>query len=302
VATPINYSVIKAFEILKAFRDAEGWLSSCELSRRANLPQASGYRLIQTMEEIGVIAKGKRGQYRPGMLLLSISRGVPLLECLTDASEPILTSLAESLDATIHLAILENRRVTYIGKYSSATSFPSCTRVGAQSKAYSSGLGKVLLAGLNRTEAETFIMDGPLVALTPFTITSPPRLREELEVVRIRGFAIDDCESQIKTRCVAVSVQDSHGRTIAAISASDEVSRMTPSREVEIRQALFEAAAKLQNALYRRRAPSENRLSRGDGRRAAKSRAKSRIAERRDALLLREPGPGQEHCQVAQSD
>ena len=91
MATPRNFSVIKAFEILKAFRDAEGWLSSCELSRRANLPQASGYRLIQTMEDIGAITRGKRGQYRPGMLLLSISRGVPLLDLLRDASKPIPT-------------------------------------------------------------------------------------------------------------------------------------------------------------------------------------------------------------------
>jgi DNA-binding IclR family transcriptional regulator len=94
VATPRNYSVIKAFAILKAFRDSEGWLSSGELSRRANLPHASGYRLIQTMVDIGAITRGKRGQYRPGLLLLSISRGVPLLDLLRDASKPILTNLA----------------------------------------------------------------------------------------------------------------------------------------------------------------------------------------------------------------
>src|ERR1700755_1823631 len=90
VATPKNYSVIKAFAILRAFEDADGWLSSCELSRRANLPIASGYRLIQTMEDIGIITKGKRGQYRPGMLLLSISRGVRLLDLLRDVGAPIL--------------------------------------------------------------------------------------------------------------------------------------------------------------------------------------------------------------------
>ena len=257
MATPDNYSVIKAFAILKAFRDTEGWLSSCELSRRANLPLASGYRLIQTMEKIGIIAKGKRGQYRPGMELLSISRGVPLLEILKDASEPILADLAASFGLTTHLAILENGMVTYIGKYAGATSFPLHTRVGAQFEAYCCALGKVLLAGMSRPQLETFIMDGQLVALTPFTITSPFRLREELEAVRKRGFAIDDRESHIQTSCLAVPVQDGHGRTIAAISASDEASRMTPAREGKVRQALFEAKAGLENALYRGRPASE---------------------------------------------
>jgi DNA-binding IclR family transcriptional regulator len=270
VATPKNFSVIKAFSILKAFRADDGWLSCCELSRRANLPQASGHRLIQTMEDMGAVVRGKRGQYRPGLLLLSLSRGVPLLDLLRDASKPILTNLAVSFDLTTHLAILKNGMVTYIGKYCSATSFQLHTRVGTQLEAHSSGLGKVLLAGLNRDEFETFIIDGPLVALTPFTITSPFRLSEELEGVRNRGFATDDRESHVKTRCVAVPVKDSYGTTIAAISASDETNRMTASREVKIKPALFEAAAALQNALYRRQTPSENRLSMGGGGGAAK--------------------------------
>jgi DNA-binding IclR family transcriptional regulator len=57
-----------------------------------------------------------------------------------------------------------------------------------------------------------------------------------------------------------VPVQDGHGRTIAAISASDEASRMTPAREVKIRQALFEATAGLQKALYPSRAVREPSL------------------------------------------
>lgn len=260
MATPDNYSVIKAFAILRAFRDTEGWLSSCELSRRANLPLASGYRLIQTMEKIGVIAKGKRGQYRPGMELLSLSRSVPMLDFLKDASDPVLAELAASHGLTTHLAILENAMVTYIGKYAGATSFPLHTRVGAQFEAYCSAVGKVLLAGMSRAQVEAFIMDGQLVALTPFTITSPFRLREELEGVRKRGYAVDDRESHINTNCLAVPVQDGHGRTIAAISASDEASRVTPAREQKVRQALFEAKAALEHALYRRRAVRKTSL------------------------------------------
>jgi DNA-binding IclR family transcriptional regulator len=253
MATPKNYSVIKAFAILKAFRDAEGWLSGCELSRRANLPQASGYRLIQTMEEIGAITRGKRGQYRPGLLLLSISRTVPWLDLLRDASQPILTDLAVSLDLTAHLAILENGAVTCIGRYCSVTSFPLNPRVGAQLQACSSGLGKVLLAGLDKDEAATFVTGGVPVALAPITLISPLQLSDELEAIRRRGFASNNLEPHVRTQCTAVPVKDSHGRTIAAISASDEASRMTPAREVKIRRALFEAAEELQNALYRRR-------------------------------------------------
>ena len=53
MTTPRNQSVFKAFAMLKSFRRSDEWLTSSELSRRANLPEASGYRLIQTLEEIG---------------------------------------------------------------------------------------------------------------------------------------------------------------------------------------------------------------------------------------------------------
>jgi IclR family KDG regulon transcriptional repressor len=260
MATPRNYSVIKAFAILKAFRDDEGGLSGCELSRRANLPQASGYRLIQTMEEIGVITRGKRGQYRPGLLLLSISRGVPWLDLLRDAGQPILMNLAVSLDLTAHLAILENGTVTCVGRYCSVTSFPLGPRIGAQLQACGSGLGKVLLAGLDRDETATFLTGCIRGTPTHITITSSLRLSEELEAVRKCGFASDNLETHVRTRCTAVPVKDSDGRTIAAISATDEASQMTSAHEVKIRQALFEAAAALQNALYGRRTARETPL------------------------------------------
>src|SRR5882762_8711397 len=78
MATPRNQSVLKAFSVLRAFRRPDEWLTSCELSRRANLPEASGYRLIQTLEEIGAVVRGPRGRYRPGLLLLSLSHNVTL--------------------------------------------------------------------------------------------------------------------------------------------------------------------------------------------------------------------------------
>jgi DNA-binding IclR family transcriptional regulator len=293
--------VIKAFEILKAFHDTDGWLSGCELSRRANLPQASGYRLIKTMEEIGVIAKGKRGQYRPGILFLSISRGVPLLYLLQDASKPILTNLAVSLDLTVHLAVLKNSTITCVERYCATAAFPVYTRACAPSEPCNSSLVEVLLAGLDWSEVETLVVGGRLTALTPVTASSVLRLHEELEMVRKRGFAVHDRGLHIKTRCVAVPVQDGHGRTIAAISASDAIGRMTPAREVKIMQALYEAAARLQKTLYRSW-PSEDYLSEVAERRAIKSRGKSRRVVRRGALSLRESAPGQKLCQAAQSD
>jgi len=259
VATPKNHSVMKAFALLKAFRDPDEWLTSCELSRRANLPEASGYRLIQTLEEIGAVARGPRGRYRPGLLLLSLSHNVTLAALLRDASQALMTELAWKLDLTTHLAVLEHGMVTYVAKVSTPGAFAVHTQVGAQLEAYCSGLGKVLLAALPDEQMESFILDGELIALTPYTITSPAVLRAELKTVRQRGYALDDRENHAGMRCVAVPVLDQEGRAVAALSATDSAERMTQGWQEHVRDALFDTAAALRHKLYPVITPIPNR-------------------------------------------
>jgi IclR family acetate operon transcriptional repressor len=250
VATPKNYSVMKAFAILKAFHDPEEWVTSCELSRRAYLPEASGYRLIQTLEELGALVRGPRGRYRPGLLLLSLSHNVTINDLLRDASQALMSDLAKRLHLTIHLGVLEQGMVTYVAKVSVPGAFPVHTRVGAQLEAYCSGLGKVLLASLPQQDVDNFVMDGELIALTPHTITTKAGLRAELKNVREHGYAMDDREHQANMRCIAVPVLDREGRAVAALSATDDAERMTPQRQLEVRDALYEVAAALRRKLY----------------------------------------------------
>jgi DNA-binding IclR family transcriptional regulator len=124
--------------------------------------------------------------------------------------------------------------------------------IGSQLEAYCSGLGKILLAALPADHLENFLLEGDLIALTPNTITSVAILRRQLEMVRRTRFAIDNRESRTDMSCVAVPVCDNAGRTVAAMSATEFADRLTPERQVQIRDALFEAAA----AVGRRMFPS----------------------------------------------
>jgi DNA-binding IclR family transcriptional regulator len=250
---------MKAFALLKAFRDPNEWVTSCELSRRANLPEASGYRLIQTLEDIGAVARGPRGRYRPGLLLLSLSHNVTLAELLRDGSLTLMTELARKLDLTTHLAVLEHGMVTYVAKASAPGAFAVHSRVGAQFEAYCTGLGKVLLAALPDEQMESIILDGELIALTPNTITSPAALRTELKTVRQRGYALDDRENQADMRCIAVPVQDREGRAVAALSATDRADRLSEAWQEQVRNALLDTASALRQKLYPIMAPIQAR-------------------------------------------
>jgi DNA-binding IclR family transcriptional regulator len=245
-----NNLVWKCFSILRAFRHPNECLTSHELSRRANLPKASCHRLVQTLEEVGAIVRGANGRYRLGMLLSCLSQNVAVKELLREVGRPLLVDLSARLDMTIHLGMLENDMVYYLSKVATPTSFVTHTRSGARLEAYCSGLGKVLLAALQEDELESFILEGELVALTPHTITDRGALRQELDKVRRQGFAVDDCEARIDTRCVAVPVRDLSGSVIAAISATGNAQMMTLTHIPFIQGEILCTARKFSEKLF----------------------------------------------------
>ena len=250
MATPQNRSVIKAFKMLQSFKGPDDWVSSVELSRRAGLPEASGYRLIQTLQSIGAVVRGPHGRYRPGMLLVSLSHNVAVCDLLRETAHPELSELATRLRLTVHMGVLEDGMVTYVAKVCPPDSFAVHTRVGAQLEAYSTGLGKVLLASLPDQALDDFVMGGRFVPLTPQTITDRTALRHEIQQVRIRGYALDDRESSPTLSCMAVPIRDFEGRTVAAISAADASDRMARRDPSEVREALVAVAAAISHKMF----------------------------------------------------
>jgi len=250
VGTPTNNSVLKAFTVLRAFRDADEWLSCTELCQRAKLPIASGHRLLQTLERVGAVIRGPQGRYKPGVLLFSLSRKVSLGTILRQVSQGLTSELAELFNLTVHIGVLENGMVTYAVKTCGSTAYPIRTTVGSQLEAYCSGLGKALLAGLSQEEFESFLLEGELVPLTVHTITNRAALRAEIERVRLSGYATDDRESQLDVVCVAVPIIDNEGKMVAALSASDQVRHMTRERQLELRAALRRCADQIAQKMF----------------------------------------------------
>ena len=249
MATPKNRSVIKAFTLLQAFNGPDEWVTSSELSRRVKIPEASGYRLVQTLEGIGAIVRGSSGRYRPGMLLLSISQNIVADKLWREAPDDLLRELAGKLDMAVQLGVFEDGMVTYVARAGkSGIGLP--IDIGMQFEAYCTGLGKALLAALPPAALDAFMAEGDLVALTNQTIVDPVQLRAALDQVRTRGYAIDDRETLDTVRCLAAPIRDPMGRTVAAVSISDIADSFGEFRQAQVRDDLLAAAAAIGGRLY----------------------------------------------------
>jgi DNA-binding IclR family transcriptional regulator len=250
MATLKNQSVQKAFALLRSFRGPEEWVTNAELSRRTGLSEASTHRVMKTLEEIGVVVRDRRGCYRPGMMLASLSREVAVGDLIRATSEDLLAKLAGQLKGVIHVGVLDRAMVSYAAKFGEPVRVAVPSRVGAQQEAYCSALGKVLLAGMSSQDLEDFLYDGDFIALTPQTITSIASLRSELAAVRGRGYAVDKREVCETIACVGAPIRDPMGNTIAAISFADAASNVCNTWEEEASGQLLSAAHAISKKIF----------------------------------------------------
>jgi DNA-binding IclR family transcriptional regulator len=77
------------------------------------------------------------------------------------------------------------------------------------------------------------------------TWSSSRRVAAELEATRARGYALDDCESNIAVRCVAAPVIDGSGAAVAAISVSVPTVRWTAGTERQLANLVRRAGTRL---------------------------------------------------------
>jgi len=250
MATPKNQSVQKAFMLLRSFRSPQEWMTNAELSRRTGLSEACAHRLMKTLEEIGVVVRDRRGCYRPGMVLVSLSKDVAVGELIRATSEDVLAALAAQLKGVVHVGVLENGMVTYSAKFGEPAKVAIPSRVGAQQEAYCCALGKILLAGLPTQQFEDFLYDGDFIALTPQTITGISDLRSEIAAVRQRGYAVDQREV-FQTICwVGAPIRDPGGTTIAALSFADAAGNLCQTWQDEVAGRLISAAETISRKIF----------------------------------------------------
>jgi IclR family acetate operon transcriptional repressor len=89
------------------------------------------------------------------------------------------------------------------------------------------------------------VLSRKLEKLTKRTITSAAALREELAVIRRRGYAVDAEESAVGLRCVAAPIFDRSGIAVAAFSMSAPAGTLDADGEERYSTIIREAALRV---------------------------------------------------------
>jgi IclR family KDG regulon transcriptional repressor len=235
-------AVERAVQILSSLDDEHPERSLSEIAQATGLHKATTHRILMTLLNCGFVEQAADGEkYRLGLRMAGLSLGVLHHLDFRQEALPHMEQLVERFQETCDLGVFDRGQVLYVEVVHSKHTLTIAARVGRHLPAHCTSGGKVLLAFLPPEVVEP-VLNAPLTAYTENTITSPARLREELEVVRQRGYAVDDEEFEVGIRAVAVPIRDIEGNVIAHMSMPGPTSRLTPGRIPEIAQALMEAA------------------------------------------------------------
>jgi IclR family KDG regulon transcriptional repressor len=235
-------AVERAMQILSSFDSEHAERGVSEIAQATGLHKATAYRIIMTLLNGGFLERTPDGErFRLGLRAVELGLGALRDLDFRQAAFPYMQQLVERFQEICTLGVFDHGQVLHVEIVHSKHTLTIAARVGRHLPAHCTASGKVLLAFLPPAVVEP-ILNAPLAAYTERTITSPARLREELEVVRQRGYALDDEEFEVGIRAVAAPIQDIDGNVIAALSMPGPTNRITPDRIPEIAQALVEAA------------------------------------------------------------
>jgi DNA-binding IclR family transcriptional regulator len=227
---PAVKSAARTLEILERLAGAGERQTLAQLTRDLGIPKSSLRALLQTLERHGwVAADADGGRFGLGVRALLVGAAFVDTDDVVTAAADTLDRLAQVSGETVHLARLDGNDIVYLAKRESRHPLRLFSAIGRRLPAFATALGKALLA--ERPAAEiSGALPSPLPRLTRNSITDPGRLRQELELTRVRGYAVDNEENTEGIRCFAVALPRATP-PVDAISFSVPVPRLTDELE-----------------------------------------------------------------------
>ncbi|ACM31180.1 IclR family transcriptional regulator domain-containing protein [Rhizobium rhizogenes] len=219
-------SIARGLKVIEAMSAVQDGLSLSEVAMRVDLDRATARRILLTLQSLGYVRQAeKRFSLSPKVLGLGYAylSGTPLWS----VSAPYLMTAATAISGSCSIAVLQGSEAIYVARQTSGKrSLAQSVEIGTRFPLYCTSAGKVLLTRFSDDEFQEYTATTELNAFTTRTITSAPKLRTEVEHVRKQGWAISDQEYEDGVRSVAVPILDATGKTVAAMVASSQASRL----------------------------------------------------------------------------
>ena len=224
-----NKSVAKTLQIVETLSQSSEPMRLHDIALSVDMPDSTVLRMITSLMEFGYIHQNSENyKYFLALKFAKIGAIAVSQNNLRDISHSMLAELSHQCKEAACTAVEADNQVVYTDVVDGPDGMLKVMHyIGKQAPMHCTGVGKCLLLNYSESQIDSLIETRGLQQYTQNTINTKEALLKELELVRDRGFAIDNQECELGARCVASGIRDYTGKTVAAISVSGPATRMT---------------------------------------------------------------------------
>jgi DNA-binding IclR family transcriptional regulator len=243
-------SLVRGVSILTAFSLERPDLTIGEIAQQVELPRSTVHRIVVNLVRLGLLTRDPRtDRYHLGLLLVELGAIAVGSVSLREKALPTMEQLAAQTSEAVFLAVLDLDWAVYVEKVEGRHNLRMTATIGRRAPLHCTATGKTLLAYLSETEIRRIAVATGLPRRTARTIIDVACLVGELELIRQRGYTIDDGESEDGLVGVAAPVRDVRGDVIAALAVAGPGPRLTAERQPELATIVRAAADQISWAL-----------------------------------------------------
>lgn len=236
----------KALGLLVLLGDEPRGASAAGLSRRADLPFSTTYRLLGSLTRDGFVDYEPDGRrYHLGLRVFQLGQRVSNHHGFAGTALPILRRVTEESGEATILSVRDGVHHLTVNKVDGPQTFRVTSDPGHLGALHTTSVGKALIAFADDTTRRQLVEELELEPLTELSITDRDAFRAEIELVRQRGYATMDEENELGMRAVAVPVFNAQGHAFASLATAVPVFRMSMVALVALVPLLQAAASEL---------------------------------------------------------
>ncbi|MES0810489.1 IclR family transcriptional regulator [Roseibium sp. SCPC15] len=225
MSTPLNGSLIKAFEILRLFDEDQSELSAVTVAQKLGLNTSTAHRFLLTLEHVGALTSLRRGHFGLGPRLEELGRLAELTNPLPVMVKPVLDAVSKDLNESVMACRLNRLGPVCVSVSESERSISVIVKTGTVLPFQHSAQGRLWLAHMTPETRASYLQDGAVLRAHSQKQIDPESFTKDLETVRGKGYALNLGDNEPDIAAVSVPVWNAEGDMILSLSVFGMLSR-----------------------------------------------------------------------------
>jgi IclR family acetate operon transcriptional repressor len=218
-------SLERAMDVLDALARHEGPLRLADVARAAGLHRATALRILTTLHKRDYVTSDAAG-YRIGVAVLAAAHAFLVSDSASRAATPVLQQLAATTKLTASYHVRSGMERVLVARVEGTYPLRYQLPIGQRLPLYL-GAGKTLAAWMTEAELDELICSAGTMRTVEGVIVAPEALREQLGVIRTRGYHISVNERAAGTAGASAPVHGPGRNMVGVVTVSGPCERLS---------------------------------------------------------------------------